>query len=79
MTGFGVAEGKVKIFSVSLPEVVYCSWSLQAGDGSWDKALSWGKVVRGDLCNPLEIREVEGGRRKRGRETPVGGLLRSLE
>lgn len=54
--------------SVSFPGVVCCSWELPAGDGGWDKAGSWGKVVRGeDLCNPLEIGEVEGGRGKGGK------------
>lgn len=48
--------------------MVCCSWELPAGDGGWDKAVSWGKVVRGeDLCNPLEIGEVEGGRGKGGK------------
>lgn len=48
--------------------MVCCSWELPAGDGGWDKAVSRGKVVRGeDLCNPLEIREVEGGRGKGGK------------
>lgn len=41
---------------VTLPGVVYCFWGLPAGDGGWDKAMSWGKAVRGeDLCNPLEM------------------------
>ena len=59
---------------VTLPGVVYCSWGIPAGVGGWDKAMNWGKVVRGeDLCNPLEIGEVEGGK-----GTPVGGLLQEL-